>query len=582
MDRRSETILSLDKRLVVRAGVRQVIVEPEAEFAVRRGDLVFLSGATGAGKTLLGRRLADTEASWWQKNRGERPRVGTIFQEPSAFSDPYTSARRQLEETAKTYGSREDIDSLCRDLGISAREGELFPGGLSAGQQQRLLIGIQLLRRPELLIADEPTSALDPVNRAKIIRLLVVALYRRHIDSLLLITHDQLVVHLARMIWRELGGEDFPGLFFWLEFATEESGVTCLRSAEGAGTATETGGSRPLWLPCSQYVGFLSGDARIRRRASLEQSASVLAKEMEGRGASCLRELEEGSATPVLLRTERGNEGMALDRWFFYGRPRCSAGIDFSREPVCIEKGQIAALIGESGAGKTTAMRVAARLLSGHRGRGWEGVKERLDDLRWRTAQRNLQIVFQNPEATTLNPSQTIGRLVASLPGGARAAKEECGCLLRERLQLPGDVFSRYPSELSGGEKYRCGLLLALVNEPDFLILDEPFAAVDEEIQMQIVELCFELKRGTLGGKGYRYRSGDPLGVLIISHQVEIVFKICDWWYLIDRRGGREFGECVWGGRPVDAYGAFRRGEIRSPYLDALMALVFENRLPAT
>ena len=43
MDRRSETILSLDKRLVVRAGVRQVIVEPEAEFAVRRGDLVFFN-----------------------------------------------------------------------------------------------------------------------------------------------------------------------------------------------------------------------------------------------------------------------------------------------------------------------------------------------------------------------------------------------------------------------------------------------------------------------------------------------------------------------------------------------------------
>jgi peptide/nickel transport system ATP-binding protein len=582
MDRRSETILSLDKKLVVRAGVRQVIVAPEAKFAVRRGDLVFLSGATGAGKTLLGRRLADPEASWWRKSRGERPRVGTIFQEPAAFSDPYTSARRQLQETAKTYGSHEDVDSLCRDLGISAREGELFPGGLSAGQQQRLLIGIQLLRRPELLIADEPTSALDPVNRAKIIRLLVVALYHRHVDSLLIITHDLLVVHLARVIWKELGGEDFPGLFFRLEFATEAPGVTCLRSEGGAGTTRGTDGFRSLWLPCSQYVGFLSGDAKIRSRAALEQSAAVLARGMDGRGASCLRELEDGSATPVLRETERGSEGMALDRWFFYGRPRRSAGVDFSREPVCIKKGRIAALIGESGSGKTTAMRVAARLLSGHRARGWEGVKERLDDRRRGTAQRNLQIVFQNPEATTLNPSQTIGRLVAGLPEGKGTGREECGRLLRERLELPGDVFSRYPSELSGGEKYRCGLLLALLNEPDYLILDEPFAAVDEEIQTRLVELCFELKKGTLGADGYRYRSGNPLGLLIISHQIEIVFKICDWWYLIDRREDREFGECVWNGRPIDAYSAFRRDEIRSPYLDALMTLAFENKLPTT
>ena len=117
------------------------------------------------------------------------------------------------------------------------------------------------------------------------------------------------------------------------------------------------------------------------------------------------------------------------------------------------------------------------------------------------------------------------------------------------------------------GEKYRCGLLLALLGEPDFLLLDEPFAAVDADTQETIADLCLDLKRGALPF----FRHGEPAGLLLITHQIEIAFQLCDRWHLLDRRAGRPYGECRWQGTPLEALAAHGAGRIAAPDLRRLL-----------
>jgi ABC-type glutathione transport system ATPase component len=85
-----------------------------------------------------------------------------------------------------------------------------------------------------------------------------------------------------------------------------------------------------------------------------------------------------------------------------------------------------------------------------------------------------------------------------------------------ERLELPGDCLQRLPHELSGGELQRVVLARALVMEPEFLVLDEPFSALDDLGAMRILRLCQALIR-QLG-----------LGVLFISHHPRHVRALAD------------------------------------------------------
>ena len=584
MQRTKDLLLSIDEPLTVRAGKRRVVVDREAQLRIRSGDLVFLIGPSGTGKTILGKRLASPTAAWWA-NAGRRPhRVGAIYQEPSSFSDPYTSIGDQLAETAATCASDLDIDRLCADLGFANGMDRLHPNVLSAGQQQRLLIGIQLLRRLDLLIADEPTSALDPVNRFKIIQLLIDALYRRQLQALLFITHDLLAVHLAQSIWHDLAADnaEFPGLCYKLDYLPQDPDQTRLRPYPEA-LRPESTHPLPLWWPCINYIRALGDGKKIKDKTTLEQNMSALAHTLTGRGLSSLRDLEKTRATdsdeiPPRSRTRSRDSCITLDRRFFYSTPYRSSGIDLSDHPISLETGRMTALIGASGAGKTTLMRVAAGLLKGRRERGWRSLKHLFDDWRRGTAYPGLQIVFQNPDATILNPTQRLDQLLYSLPN-CPDLHRQCDLLL-PHLGLTQDMLSRYPDTLSGGEQYRAGMLLALLNAPDFLVLDEPFAAVDEANQERIIELCLALKNGTLNAGNYHYREAKPMGILLISHQLEIVFKVCDLWYLLDQPAGVSHSICVWQGRPIDAYRAFRAKEVTTPYLQDLFRLSFENKPP--
>jgi microcin C transport system ATP-binding protein len=195
-----------------------------------------------------------------------------------------------------------------------------------------------------------------------------------------------------------------------------------------------------------------------------------------------------------------------------------------------IAKGQTAALVGESGSGKSvTALSILQLLpypLARHpagssvrfQGRELVGADEQL--LR-RVRGDEIAMIFQEP-MTSLNPLHTVEKQINEtliLHKGLTAAPARARTL--ELLDLVGikepvKRLSAYPHELSGGQRQRVMIAMALANEPDLLIADEPTTALDVTIQAQILKLLKELQQ--------RF----DMAMLLITHDLSIVRKMAD------------------------------------------------------
>ena len=209
---------------------------------------------------------------------------------------------------------------------------------------------------------------------------------------------------------------------------------------------------------------------------------------------------------------QSGKEMLAVDR------------ISFS-----IKKGETVALVGESGSGKSVTALSVLKLLpypaashpSGSvRFKGEEllGLAER--DIR-RVRGNDITIIFQEP-MTSLNPLHTIEKQISEILLLHRGATGEAArsriieLLTQVGIPDPQSRLGSYPHQLSGGQRQRVMIAMALANEPDLLIADEPTTALDVTVQAQILALLRELQT----------RLG--MAMLFITHDLGIVRKIAD------------------------------------------------------
>ncbi|HEY7886420.1 MAG TPA: ABC transporter ATP-binding protein [Cellvibrionaceae bacterium] len=196
---------------------------------------------------------------------------------------------------------------------------------------------------------------------------------------------------------------------------------------------------------------------------------------------------------------------------------------------LSLKRGETLALVGESGSGKSVTAQSIVKLLPEHTACYSEGAIHFSGKDLLQLSERQLchirgskiSMIFQEP-MTSLNPLHTIHKQLAEsllLHKGLRGA--EATPLVVEWLQRVGirDAPSRLsalPHELSGGERQRVMIAMALINEPDILIADEPTTALDVTIQAQVLALLQELQ--------------DELGmaILFITHDLGIVRKFAD------------------------------------------------------
>ncbi|MEK7252062.1 MAG: oligopeptide/dipeptide ABC transporter ATP-binding protein [Actinomycetota bacterium] len=186
-----------------------------------------------------------------------------------------------------------------------------------------------------------------------------------------------------------------------------------------------------------------------------------------------------------------------------------------------IRKGETLGLVGESGSGKSTTGRVMLQLDRATEGSvtfdGIELTELKGEDLR--RIRPRMQIVFQDPYAS-LNPRMTVGSIIAEpLREHSVVSRSERQSRVEGLLDVVGlDPMhaNRYPHEFSGGQRQRIGIARAIALNPDFIVCDEPIAALDVSIQAQVVNL-FKTLQNEMG-----------LTYLFISHDLAMVRHIAD------------------------------------------------------
>ncbi len=194
-----------------------------------------------------------------------------------------------------------------------------------------------------------------------------------------------------------------------------------------------------------------------------------------------------------------------------------------------IDKGEILAVVGESGSGKSvTALSVlqllpypAAHHPSGSIRFNGEELMGAKDAILQSIRGNKVAMIFQEP-MTSLNPLHTVEKQIAEVlfihkrmaPGKARARVIELLNLVG--LEKLTQRLGAYPHELSGGQRQRVMIAMALANEPDLLIADEPTTAVDVTVQAQLLKLLKDLQKKT------------GMAIMLITHDLSIVQKMAD------------------------------------------------------
>ena len=222
---------------------------------------------------------------------------------------------------------------------------------------------------------------------------------------------------------------------------------------------------------------------------------------------------------PPLLAVENLTKHFPVMQGVFrreVGSVKAVDGLDFE-----IRERETLGLVGESGCGKSTAGRVILRLHPATAGRIlFRGTDiTSLEGEALRRLRPRMQMIFQDPQ-DSLNPRMTVGSIIGEPLLEHGAAK---GRALRDRVEelldavgLDPGFTNRYPHEFSGGQRQRIGVARALALNPEFIVCDEPIAALDVSIQAQVVNLLEDLQE----------RLG--LTYLFISHDLSMIRHIAD------------------------------------------------------
>lgn len=183
---------------------------------------------------------------------------------------------------------------------------------------------------------------------------------------------------------------------------------------------------------------------------------------------------------------------------------------------LTINDGEIVVLIGESGCGKTTTMKMINRLIEPTSGTIEIDGKD-IKQFEKIELRRNIGYVIQQ---VGLFPHLTIAQNIALIPKMMKKDSQETLAKVKELMGMIDlsheDYADRYPGELSGGQQQRIGVARALANDPDIILMDEPFSALDpitrEQLQNELLKLQDELHKT----------------IIFVTHDIDEAFKIGD------------------------------------------------------
>lgn len=182
----------------------------------------------------------------------------------------------------------------------------------------------------------------------------------------------------------------------------------------------------------------------------------------------------------------------------------------------CIESGNIGCIIGSSGCGKTTTLKMINRLIEPSSGKIWVGdcQSHEMDAISWR---RSIGYVIQKaglfPHLTVAQNISLLGKIKKRKKADLKKRVE----YLLNMIDMPyAEYADRYPYELSGGQQQRVGIARALMEDPPILLMDEPFGALDPITRNSLHEELLQLNKRL------------NKTILIVTHDMEEAFKLGD------------------------------------------------------
>ncbi len=408
--------------------------------------------------------------------------ISMVFQSPRTALNPIRPIGLQVMDAIAAHESLPKAVLRARALALleavrirdAATRFDAYPAELSGGMCQRVMIAMAMACNPSLLIADEPTTGLD-VTTQKTVMDLLAALTAERGMALILITHD---LGLAASYCRD---------------------VMVMQQ----GRVVERAPAVDIFRrPAHPYT---------RRQVAASPTPTSTVDDLVGEAPPAPRPPKRPRGERVLLDVS----GIVK---------RYGATVAVEDVSLTLRAGESLGLVGESGSGKSTLSRIVCRLADADGGRlMFDDVDigaiplRSFHDSPWR---REIQIVFQDPHES-LNPRFTAFECIArpvrrlgKLRDGAQVKRrvEE----VADRCGLSPDLLTRFPHQLSGGQKARIGIARAIAVEPRLLVLDEPTAALDVSVQAVVLKLLDDLRRDT------------GLAFLFVSHDLNVVRMMCE------------------------------------------------------
>jgi ABC-type oligopeptide transport system ATPase subunit len=175
-------------------------------------------------------------------------------------------------------------------------------------------------------------------------------------------------------------------------------------------------------------------------------------------------------------------------------------------------------LVGESGSGKSTTARMVVGLERPTSGTVRVAGTEPYRDFGRASLYRVVQMVFQDPYLS-LSPRMAVGDAVGyslRIHGVSSAERQRRVREVFDQVGLPRAAATRYPHQLSTGQRQRVGIARALIVRPSLIVADEPLSSVDVSLQSQILNLLVDIQQET------------RVAYLVISHDLAVVGQLCD------------------------------------------------------